>query len=207
MSEPLHEDDTIYRSTGGGPVPLKEIGTWMGQSTTIQSSQIADSTSTGRQLLTASSGATARAAIGAGSSDLTIGTTATTAKAGNYQPAWDDVSAKPAVLASGATQAAARTAIAAAAAGANTDITSITGSAATLTTARNIALTGAATGTVSFNGSANASIAVTLSAPSTTVRGGVLTQPAIPNATLAPTVTEWNNLLAYLRAAGILSLT
>ena len=39
--------------------------------------------------------AEARAAIGAGTSDLTIGTTSTTAKAGDYQPAWGDVTNKP----------------------------------------------------------------------------------------------------------------
>lgn len=39
--------------------------------------------------------AEARAAIGAGTSDLEIGTTATTAKAGNYAPAWGDVTGKP----------------------------------------------------------------------------------------------------------------
>lgn len=42
---------------------------------------------------------------------LTIGTTATTAKAGNYAPAWGDVTGKPAVIAAGADAAAARTAI------------------------------------------------------------------------------------------------
>lgn len=41
----------------------------------------------------------------------TIGTTASTAKAGNYAPTWAEVSAKPAIIASGATQAEARTAI------------------------------------------------------------------------------------------------
>lgn len=41
----------------------------------------------------------------------TIGTTATTAKAGNYQPTWAQVTGKPAIIASGATQAEARTAI------------------------------------------------------------------------------------------------
>lgn len=39
--------------------------------------------------------AAARTAIGAGTSDLAIGTTATTAKAGNYTPAWADVTGKP----------------------------------------------------------------------------------------------------------------
>lgn len=40
-----------------------------------------------------------------------IGTTATTAKAGDYTPAWDEVTNKPAVIAAGADAAAARTAI------------------------------------------------------------------------------------------------
>lgn len=61
-----------------------------------------------------------------------------------------------------ANQAAGRAAIGAAASGANTDITSITGSAATLTTARTISATGDATWSVSFNGSANATAALTL---------------------------------------------
>lgn len=61
-----------------------------------------------------------------------------------------------------ANQAAGRTAIGAAASGANTDIISITGSAATLTTTRSIALSGDATWSVNFNGSANATAALTL---------------------------------------------
>lgn len=55
--------------------------------------------------------AAARTAIGAGTSNLTIGTTSTTAKAGDYQPTWAQVSGKPAVIASGADAAAARAAI------------------------------------------------------------------------------------------------
>jgi len=41
----------------------------------------------------------------------TIGTTATTAKAGNYVPAWTELTGKPAVIGAGADAAAARTAI------------------------------------------------------------------------------------------------
>lgn len=59
--------------------------------------------------------AAARSAIGAGTSNLTIGTTASTAMAGNTTiPAaatWANLSGKPAVIAAGADQAAARTAI------------------------------------------------------------------------------------------------
>jgi phage-related tail fiber protein len=57
---------------------------------------------------------------------------------------------------------AARAALAAAASGVNTDITSITGSAASLTTSRSISTTGDATWTVNFNGTANVTAAITL---------------------------------------------
>lgn len=49
-----------------------------------------------------------------------------------------------------------------AASGANTDITSITGSAAKLTTARTVATSGDASGSASFDGSANVTIPLTL---------------------------------------------
>lgn len=68
-----------------------------------------------------------------------------------------------AVLA-GVSAAAQRTTLGAAASGANTDITTITGSAATLTTARTIAASGDATWSISFNGSTNITAALTLAA-------------------------------------------
>ena len=55
--------------------------------------------------------AAARQAIGAGTSNLAIGTTASTAKAGNYHPTWAQVTGKPAVIGAGADAAAARSAI------------------------------------------------------------------------------------------------
>jgi lipocalin len=63
------------------------------------------------QTLTAPQKAQARANIGAGTSDLVIGTTSTTAKAGNYAPTWAEVTSKPAVIAAGADAAAARATI------------------------------------------------------------------------------------------------
>ena len=48
--------------------------------------QITNATTVGRNVLKATDAAAARTAIGAGTSDLTIGTTSSTAKAGNYQP-------------------------------------------------------------------------------------------------------------------------
>lgn len=63
-----------------------------------------------------------------------------------------------------ANAAAGRAALSAAASGANTDITSITGSAAKLTTGRTVAVSGDATWSVSFDGSANVTAAITLAA-------------------------------------------
>jgi hypothetical protein len=59
------------------------------------SADISDASAVGKGVLTAEDAETARTAIGAGTSSLTIGTTSTTAKAGNYAPAWVDVSGKP----------------------------------------------------------------------------------------------------------------
>lgn len=66
---------------------------------THTAAQISDASATGRSVLTAADAAAARAAIGAGtgSSNLAIGTTATTAKAGNYVPTWAEVTGKPTI--------------------------------------------------------------------------------------------------------------
>ena len=61
---------------------------------THTASEVSDSTATGRSVLTAADAAAARTAIGAGTSDLVIGTTSTTAKAGNYTPPSATTSAK-----------------------------------------------------------------------------------------------------------------
>lgn len=62
---------------------------------THTASQISDSTATGRSVLTAADAAAVRTAIGAGTgnSNLTIGTTASTAKAGNYTPTSAEITA------------------------------------------------------------------------------------------------------------------
>lgn len=77
----------------------------------VTSESISDASAIGKQVLTANTAAIARSAIGAGTSNLVVGTTASTAKAGNYVPAWGEVTGKPAVIASGDTQAAARSSI------------------------------------------------------------------------------------------------
>ena len=63
---------------------------------THTASQISDATTTGTNVLTASSQAAARSAIGAGTSNLAIGTTATTAAAGNHTHTPASIGAAPA---------------------------------------------------------------------------------------------------------------
>lgn len=76
---------------------------------TKTASQISDSTAVGRSIITATDAAAARTAIGAGTSSLVIGTTSTTAKAGDYSPPADAAAgvASMRTLGTGATQAAA----------------------------------------------------------------------------------------------------
>ena len=64
-----------YINAGGG-----------GGQSSVTVNDITDATTVGKNVLLASTQVQARTAIGAGTSDLTIGTTATTAKAGNYAP-------------------------------------------------------------------------------------------------------------------------
>lgn len=78
-------------------VILTELSKGSGE-TNVSSDNITDATALGKELLKASNAASARTAIGAGTSNLTIGTTATTAKAGNYVPAWSEVTGKPATF-------------------------------------------------------------------------------------------------------------
>ena len=75
---------------------------------------ISDSTLVGRSVLTAIDAAAARTAIGAGTSNLVIGTTNTTAKAGDYQPTAANISDSTAAgrtLLTAADAAAQRTAL------------------------------------------------------------------------------------------------
>lgn len=60
---------------------------------------LSGATATGRSVMKAASTAAARTAIGAGTSDLAVGPLVTDAKAGNYVPAWADVSGKPTTFA------------------------------------------------------------------------------------------------------------
>ena len=73
-----------------GDVPWSDISgkptAYPPETHTHTATQISDATTTGRNVLKATDAAAARSAIGAGTSNLALGTTASTAKAGNYQP-------------------------------------------------------------------------------------------------------------------------
>lgn len=122
---------------------------------------------------------------------------------------WGDITDKPSFLAVGSTVPSANGTAAAgtSAQAARADhVHPLQSSVATLTTGRTFSLTGGATGTsAAFNGSANASIAVTLATPTSTVRGGVLQGAAIADSTatdVAGLVTDFNALLSELRRIG-----
>ena len=59
---------------------------------------ITDAGAVGKDVLRSISGAEARAAIGAGTSNLALGDTSSTAKAGDYVPAWSEIDDKPATF-------------------------------------------------------------------------------------------------------------
>lgn len=102
---------------------INEVLAAVGSGGTIDADSITDATVTGKALIRATDGLVARTAIGAGTSNLAIGTTGTTAKAGDYQPTAANISDSTAVGRSVLTAAdalAARTAIGAAT---QTDIT------------------------------------------------------------------------------------
>ncbi|BBN99163.1 head fiber protein [Sporolactobacillus terrae] len=67
--------------------------------TSVTVDAITDASTIGKSVLKATDAAAVRTAIGAGTSNLALGTTSTTAKAGDYAPAWADVSGKPSTFA------------------------------------------------------------------------------------------------------------
>jgi hypothetical protein len=89
-------DAAAVRSAIGAGTSNVTIGTTTGTALAgtyaPSSTSITDSTSVGRGLLTAATADAARAVIGAGTSSLALGTTASTALAGNYVPSSDAIS-------------------------------------------------------------------------------------------------------------------
>lgn len=103
--------DIITLPSGDYVMVLVKGGDSGGGTGSITSAQITDASTVGKSVLTAANAAAARTAIGAGTSNLALGTTSATAKAGDYVPTWTEVTGKPAVIGAGADQAAARAAI------------------------------------------------------------------------------------------------
>lgn len=93
---------------------INEVVAAVGSGGSIDADSISDATTIGKALIRAVDAAAARSAIGAGTSSLALGTTSSTAKAGDYQPAAanisDSTSAGRALL-TAASAAAQRTAL------------------------------------------------------------------------------------------------
>ena len=129
------------------------------------STSITDSTTVGRGLLTAASALAARSVIGAGTSNLVLGTTASTALAGNYAPAAANISDATSVgrsLLTATDAAAARTVLGVTSTGsvssiASTDITDATtvGRALLVSTDAAAARTAIGAGTGTYSRPAN----------------------------------------------------
>lgn len=71
---------------------INEVLAAVGSGGSITADSITDATTVGKAVIRAADAAAARTAIGAGTSSLAIGTTSTTAKAGDYQPASTNIS-------------------------------------------------------------------------------------------------------------------
>ncbi|MDK8193771.1 head fiber protein [Paenibacillus sp. UMB7766-LJ446] len=81
LPEKREADYVVFVDEDGTPIDLGGSG---GGSGPITSDNITDASSTGKSVLKATDAAAARTAIGAGTSNLAIGTTGTTAAAGNH---------------------------------------------------------------------------------------------------------------------------
>lgn len=98
--------------TASSTTYLRGDGTWATPAVgagSVTAANITDATTIGRTVLTSADAAAVRTAIGAGTSNLVIGTTNVTAKAGDYTPPSDGAAgvATMRTLGTGATQAAA----------------------------------------------------------------------------------------------------
>jgi len=80
LPEKREPNYTVFVDAEGNPI---DIGGGGGGGS-VTSNSITDATATGKAVLTSANQAAARTAIGAGTSNLAIGTTASTAAAGNH---------------------------------------------------------------------------------------------------------------------------
>lgn len=87
------ETDTKKFKFGDGSTAWNALAYYISvvEAHTHPSAEISDSTAVGRSVLTAASASAARAAIGAGTSNVVIGTSAADAKAGNWFPSFAEV--------------------------------------------------------------------------------------------------------------------
>jgi len=126
---------------------------------------------------------------------------------------WASITGKPAFIGAGATAADARTAIGAGTsdlvlgttAGTALEGNGVAAEAIKLQTPRAISVSGAVIGTINFDGSAPAPIVTTATPATTTVFGAVKKGVAVPDAVAAPTMAEFNALLASLRTAEVIT--
>lgn len=91
---------------------INEVQAEVGSGGTIDADSITDATTVGKALIRAADAAAGRSAIGAGTSNLALGTTSSTAKAGDYQPTAaniSDATATGRAVLTAASAAAART--------------------------------------------------------------------------------------------------
>lgn len=78
---------------------INEVRSTAASGGTVTVANISDATTVGRSVLLAADGPAIRSLIGAGTSSLALGTTASTAKAGNYIPTWAEITSKPTTFA------------------------------------------------------------------------------------------------------------
>lgn len=71
---------------------INEVMAAVGSGGAIDADSITDATTVGKAVIRAADAAAARTAIGAGTSSLALGTSSSTAKAGDYQPAASNIS-------------------------------------------------------------------------------------------------------------------
>lgn len=95
-----HDAAAAAQSTANGKADPDDIPTVPAAPT---ADTLSGATTVGKNVLKASDAAAARSAIGAGTSNLALGTTSTTAKAGDYTPAWSEVTGKPTIPSATAT--------------------------------------------------------------------------------------------------------
>lgn len=84
--------DVTAATSGLVPSTRTVAGKALSGNVTLVAADVSDSTATGRSVVTATDAAAARSAIGAGTSSLALGTTSSTAKAGDYQPTAANIS-------------------------------------------------------------------------------------------------------------------